>query len=213
MNKIFKTMLAAAAVAMTFTATAQMSGKELSKELKDKVEKECRKDAKTLEKDGWRTAPGALTLEKQLQQSRYAALDKTSDGKGMYLTASLNVTGGNYSIAKKMGQSRAAEELAMSMKNEVKVMVENSMANQGVTPKEMESIDQFISKSTATASATLQDVNTIFEISREKGDQVEYQVTLALNKVEAMNKVKAAMEKSMKSSGSEELWSKVKGAF
>ena len=92
-------------------------------------------------------------------------------------------------------------------------MVENSMANQGVTPEEMESIDQFIAKSSATASATLQDVKTIFEISREKGDQVEYQVTLALNKIEAMAKVKAAMERSMKNSGSEELWSKVESAF
>ncbi|MFR9650778.1 MAG: hypothetical protein SNG35_01985 [Rikenellaceae bacterium] len=213
MNKIFKLFLATAAVAMTFTATAQMSGKELSKELKDRVEKDCRKDAKQLEKDGWRTAPGALSLEKQLQITRYAMLDKTSEGADVYSTATHIVTAANYSIAKGMGQSRASNELAANLKNEVKEMVENSMANQGVTPQEMEAVDQFLSKSSSTASAKLQGVKTTFEATRDKGGMVEYQVTIVLKKAEAIEQLKAAMEKAMKSENSAALWSKVEGAF
>ena len=60
---------------MAAPAMAQQSSKELKKELRAKVERDCRKDAKQLEKDGWKVMPGKLPIEKQMQNARFAELD------------------------------------------------------------------------------------------------------------------------------------------
>ena len=213
MKRVFRLMITAAVVVMTLSASAQMSNKELSKELKARVEKDCRKDAKQLTKDGWRTAPGALSLEKQLQVSRYAMLDKTADDEAVNIIATQVVTGANFSIAKGMGQSRAASELATKIKNEVKTQVENSIASQGVAPEEIQAVDQYLQKSSATASATLRDVETLFEVFRNVNGMVEYQITVAIDRQEALSVLKDALEKEMKSNNNAELWSKVNAAF
>ena len=42
--------------------------KASKKELNEKASKDARKEAKKLSKEGWKTAPGALPLEKQLDK-------------------------------------------------------------------------------------------------------------------------------------------------
>ena len=47
----------------------QELAKASKKELNEKAGKAARKEAKRLSKEGWKTAPGALPLEKQLDKS------------------------------------------------------------------------------------------------------------------------------------------------
>ena len=69
-------MMLLSASGMTYAQTTKEQRKERQelakaskKELNEKASKAARKEAKRLSKEGWKTAPGALPLEKQLDKS------------------------------------------------------------------------------------------------------------------------------------------------
>ena len=80
MKKLLMIMMAAVVACGTVMAADQPTAKELRKErqeiqkmakkdLKAKVDKNTRKEAKRLKKEGWQVKPGALPLEKQLERA------------------------------------------------------------------------------------------------------------------------------------------------
>ena len=59
--------------------TAQLKAKQAKSVLKEKASKDARKEAKKMEKEGWKVSPGALPLEKQLDRAYMYALDIDED--------------------------------------------------------------------------------------------------------------------------------------
>lgn len=174
------------------TVGAQSSSKELKKDLKAKVEKDCRKTAKKLEKEGWKVMPGKLSLERQIQDSRYAELDKDKNGEKMYFTGTHKSIGGNYSAAKKIADDRARTELAEHISTTISELIKGKLSNTDYGEKDIEVIDEFVSANKNLVSVALQGVFPVLEIYREKDDKTEVQVMVKTNAAEALKLAKKA---------------------
>lgn len=171
---------------------AQSSDKTLKKDLKAKVEKDCRKTAKKLEKEGWKVMPGKLPLERQIQDSRYAELDKDKNGEKMYFTGTHKTIGGNYSAAKKIADDRARTELAGHISATISELIKGKLSSTDYGDKDIEVIDEFVSANKNLVSVALQGVFPVLEIYREKDDKTEVQVMVKTNAAEALKLAKKA---------------------
>lgn len=174
------------------TIEAQSTNKQLKKDLKSKVEKDCRKTAKQLKKDGWKVMPGKLPLERQIQDSRYAELDKNKEGERLYFTGTHQATGGNYSAAKKIADDRARMELAESISMTLSELIKGKLSNTDYGEKDIEVIDEFVSANKNLVSVSLQGVYPVLEIYREKDGAVEVQVMVKTNAEKALKQAKRA---------------------
>lgn len=167
---------------------AQDNTKELKKDLTSRVEKDARKTAKTYEKEGWKVMPGKLPLERQIQDSRYAELEKDEQGKRVYLTGTHMATGGNYSAAKKIADSRAKTELAEQLNSRIDEIIKDNVSNNDYGDKDIEVIDKCISANKHLVSARLNEAIPVLEIFRE-GTNNTYEVQV-FYKIEAKSAIK-----------------------
>lgn len=167
---------------------AQDNTKELKKDLTARVEKDARKTAKTYEKEGWKVMPGKLPLERQIQDCRYAELEKDGQGKRVYLTGTHMATGGNYSAAKKIADSRAKTELAEQLNSRIDEIIKDNVSNNDYGDKDIEVIDKCISANKHLVSARLNEAIPVLEIFRE-GTNNTYEVQV-FYKIEAKSAIK-----------------------
>jgi len=194
MKTFFKLFVCSLAFLFVYaTAEAQVSDKKLKKDLKSKVEKDCRKTAKQLEKEGWKVMPGKLPLERQIQDSRYAELDKDKNGNKLYLTGTHKAIGGNYSAAKKIADDRARMELAANINSTLSEMIKGKLSSTNYGEGDLETIDEFVSTNKNLVSVALQGVFPVLEIYREKDNGVvEVQVMVKTNAADALKLAKKA---------------------
>lgn len=170
--------------------TAQNTDKELKKDLKSKVDKDSRKTAKSLEKDGWGVMPGKLPMERQIQESRYAELSLDKNGDRLYFTATHKSVGGNYSSAKKIANSRVLDELAEQVSVAVTAIVENNVSTMNFGDNDLETIDKCISASKQTVAATLRGAISVLDIFKQNDNNCEIQVMYKMNVQKALKLTK-----------------------
>lgn len=193
MKTIIKVFVCSLALLFAGSAVNAQSGdKQLKKDLKAKVEKDCRKTAKKLEKEGWKVMPGKLPLERQIQDSRFAELDKDKNGEKLYFTGTHQSIGGNYSAAKKIADDRARMELAEHINSTLSELIKGKLSNTDYGEKDIEVIDEFVSANKNLVSVALQGVFPVLEIYREKDDKVEVQVMVKTNAADALKLAKKA---------------------
>lgn len=97
------------AAPLTMNADNQKAAK---KELDSKSSKTARKEAKKLEKEGWKAAPGALPLEKQLDRSYLKQQEEDELGYPKFLMSEAMSIGENYDAAKAQAYELAKQNLA-----------------------------------------------------------------------------------------------------
>ena len=176
------------AMLATGIVSAQSSDKDLKKDLKSKITKECRKSAKQLEKDGWEVMPGMLLLERQIRDSRYAQLDKDEEGKDLNFVATHESQGGNYSMAKKIASSRALVDLAGQISTQVASVVENNTSNMNFGDGDLEFVGNCISSSKQKISAKLSGAKAVLDIFRINEDGMyEVRVMYVINASQSLN--------------------------
>lgn len=171
-------------------AYAQMSDKELKKELRERVDRDSKKSAKELTKEGWKVMPGKLPLEKQIAESKYTELDEDEGGEKRFFMGTHQAVGGNYTAAKQIADNRARVELAQSVYTAIAQKIEDQVANTDFGEGDMATIDEFVSANKSIVAAQLQGVVPVLEIYREKSKgQFEVRVMVT---IEAQKALKAA---------------------
>ena len=205
--KIRNFILAALAISFSFFVTeAQGATKEEKKALTEKVVKQCRKDAKKMEKEGWKIIPGKLPLERQLERSQLAQLKTTDKGESFYFIGSANVKGGNYTIAKQMADNNAKAEIVRNISEAIASKMTQEFANLDLGEDEMEMNKEFIAATKAVASLTLQGVEYLTEIYREVSNGVvEAQVVVAVPQEKAYQSAKEVIKSELKAKSSQYL--------
>ena len=113
-------------------------------ELRAKVDKTTKKEAKRLAKEGWTVSPGALPLEKQLERSYLMAFEYDENMFPKYIIASAQAIGENYDAAKTAATSLATTNLAGQIQTEVKALIENTVANQQLGAEDATSIAETV---------------------------------------------------------------------
>ena len=173
--------LIAISLVLSTAAIAQSTNKELKKDLRSKIDRDCKKTAKKLTKEGWEVMPGKLSLERQIQNSRYAELAVMEDNKRQYFTATHSATGGNYSAAKKMVSSRALTELAEQVSSTITSIVDNNISNMNFGDNDLEIIDKCVSASKHTVASKLNGAIAVLDIFRQNNNNCEVRVMYKLD--------------------------------
>lgn len=204
----------ALAICATGNASAQLT-KEQKKErqelvkssksmLNEKATKTARKEAKSLAKEGWTAAPGALPLEKQLDKSYMMQMEYDEDMYPKYIMAEAISIGGNYDAAKMQALELAKQNLAGQIQTEVTALIENTVANEQLGAEEAESVTRSISAAKNLISQSIGRTITVVEVFRTlKNKNKEVLVRIAYNGDMAKKAAKNAVHQDLEKRGDE----------
>ena len=176
--------------------------KTLNKDLKQKAIKGARKEAKQLEKEGFKTLPGKLPIDKQLENSWQKQVEIDSDGNPYWYIASSRAVGGNQQAAAMQATSTAKVDLAGQIQTKVTQLIETKAANNDMGQEEAVSLTEVVGVSKSLISATLSRTIPLVEIYKTLPNKnVEMMVTLGYS-MDAANKmaVKAIRDELAKKS-------------
>lgn len=169
--------------------------KASKKEMNEKASKAARKEAKRLTKEGWKTAPGALPLDKQLDRSYMMQYQYDEDGYPKFIMAEAMSIGGNYDAAKMQALELAKQNLAGQIQTEVTSLIENTVANEQMDQSEAESVTRSVMAGKNLISQSIGRVIPVVESYRVvNGNNREVLVRVAYS----MDMAKAAAKKAVK---------------
>ena len=176
---------------------------KLSKaDLNVKASKAARKEAKTLKKQGWQIAPGALPLEKQLDKSYMMQQEFDEDLFPKYLMGEALSIGQNYDAAKMQALELAKQNLAGQIQTEVTALIENTVANKQLEPEDAASVVQSISAGKNLISQSIGRVITVVETYRTVSNKnKEVLVRIAYNSEMAKAAAKKAIREDLEKKG------------
>ena len=178
--------------------------KQAEKELTSRVDKATRKEAKRLLREGWSPAPGALPMEKQLERSYLMQYQLDDNGYPLYLMSEAISVGSSYDAAKMQALELAKQNLAGQIQTEMTALIENTVANNQISPDEVASITQTVNASKNIVSQSLGRVIPIVEVYRTtKGKNKEVLVRIAYNAQMANEAAKKTIRKELENKGVE----------
>lgn len=172
------------------------------KDLKAKVDKNTRKEAKRLKKEGWQVKPGALPLEKQLERAYLMQYEYDENQFPKYIMGEASSVGENYDAAKVAANSLAVTNLAGNIQTEVTALLENTVANKQLSPEEAASISETVMSSKNLISQSIGrtvPVMECFRINSKKNHEVL--VRIAYNSEMAKEAAKKAVREELEKKG------------
>ena len=180
----------------------QELAKATKKELNEKASKAARKEAKKLEKEGWRTAPGALPLHKQLDKAFLMQYQYDTDGFPQFIMAEGMSIGGNYDAAKMQALELAKQNLAGQIQTEVTALIENTVANEQMNQSEAASVTRSVMAAKNLISQSIGRVVPIVETYRVvNGKNREVLIRIAYSQEMAKTAAKKAVKKELEQRG------------
>ena len=203
------TMMLLATSGVSYAQTTKEQRKERKelakaskKELNEKSTKSAQKEAKKLSKEGWKTAPGALPLDKQLDQSYMMQYQFDADGFPEFIMAEAMSTGGNYDAAKLQALELAKQNLAGQIQTEVTALIENTVANEQMDQGEAASVARSVMASKNLISQSIGRVLPVVEVYRDlKNNNKEVLVRVAYSQKMAKAAAKNAVKKELEERG------------
>lgn len=179
-------------------ATAKLSKSELN----EKASKAARKEAKTLKKQGWQNAPGALPIDKQLDKSYMMQYEYDEDMFPKYIMGEAMSIGQNYDGAKMQALELAKQNLAGQIQTEVTALIENTVANEQLAPEEAASVTKSVMASKNLISQSIGRTLPVVELYRTLSNKnKEVLVRIAYNSKMAKAAAKAAVRKDLEKRG------------
>lgn len=176
--------------------------KMAKEELKAKVDKSVKKEAKRLAKEGWMVSPGALPLEKQLERSMMMELEYDTDMYPKYIIANAQSIGENYDGAKMAATSIAITNLAGQIQTEVTALIENTVANSQMAAETAATVTESVMASKNLISQSIGRVITVMECYRILSNKNrEVMVRIAYNGDMAKKIAKDAIREDLKQKG------------
>jgi Ni/Co efflux regulator RcnB len=176
--------------------------KMAKKELKARVDRTTRKEAKRLKKEGWQVKPGALPLEKQLERAYLMQYEYDENQFPKYIMGEASSVGENYDAAKVAANSLAVTNLAGNIQTEVTALLENTVANKQLSPEEAASISETVMASKNLISQSIGrtvPVMECFRINSKKNHEVL--VRIAYNSEMAKEAAKKAVRDELEKKG------------
>lgn len=176
----------------SYAAKKKSTADAAKSEISANVDKDSRKSAKALIKDGWQILPGRVELDKQIERSKIAEVSVDADGNNIYILGTHQAVGGNYSAAKNAATVRAKAELASNVKDHIKQIISDKNANSYQDANNIQLLDETVAAIMSNVDLELANVTNLLEIYRNVDNQkCEVMITLAV-KIEPI--VKKATE-------------------
>ncbi len=180
----------------------QELAKASKKELNGKASKAARKEAKRLSKEGWKTAPGALPLDKQLDKSYLMQYQYDADGFPQFIMAEGMSVGGNYDAAKMQALELAKQNLAGQIQTEITALIDNTVANEQMDQSDAASVTRSVMASKNLISQSIGRVVPVVETYRAvDGNNREVLVRIAYSQAMAKAAAKKAVKQELEERG------------
>jgi len=196
--KKFYILLLAAMFLVSVTA-AQKTEKELKKDVKEKAIKEARKEAKNLSKQGWKTNPGSLPLDKLVEDAWMKQYQTDENGQPSYITADGNGVAETKSVAEAQAVELGKLQLAGLIESNIASIVKGNLANAQESTQEATSVTEIIQSSKNIIAQQLGYINPNFKIYRDlKDKKIEVQVRIFYETKQSFAIAKKAIRKELK---------------
>ena len=176
--------------------------KASKKELSQKATKAARKEAKRMRKEGWKTTPGALPLDKQLDKSYLMQYEYDENMFPKYIMGEAMSIGENYDAAKMQALELAKQNLAGQIQAEVTALIENTVANKQLAQEQAASITQSVQSSKSLISQRIGRMIPVVETYRVAANgNKEVLVRMAYNSQMAREAAKNAIREDLEKKG------------
>lgn len=151
--------------------------KELQEFLYKKAEKMAIKEAKKLEKEGWKTM--GLPIAKQLDETWMKMYDREPSGYPRYIWAQEMATANSFAAAQSQADNVAKLRIASQVSSSVAALTDVALANQEISSKEAASITKTVENAKIIVSQKLGRVFKTLEIYQELSNG-NYRVRVAV---------------------------------
>lgn len=175
--------------------------KESRSAVNEKATKAARKEAKRMEKEGWKTAPGSLPLEKQLDRSYLMQYEYDDDNLPKYIIGEAMSTGGNYDAAKVQSMELARQNLASQIQSEVAGIIENTVSNKQLDESKANSITETVMASKSLITQSLGRIIPVVECYRDTQQGKEVRVVVAYSTNMAKQVTSRAIKEELEKKG------------
>lgn len=170
----------------------------LDKDLRKKAIKNARKEAKKLEKEGFKTLVGKLPLAKQIETSWEKQAELDINGNPYWYIASSRIIGVNQSSAAMQATNTAKIELAGQIQTKVSQLIEAKVANDDMGQEEAAGLSNVVASSKSIIFSTLGRIIPLVEVYRTLPNQnVEVMVTIGYSIQEANKQAVNAIRKEL----------------
>lgn len=197
MKTSFKLIVAATFFLFATNVIQAQSEKQLKKDVSSKAMKGARKEAKAYKKAGYYVAPGAIMIDKQLENAWMTQYEVNENGEPKYIVATGNSVAETQTAAKLQATETAKLELAGQISTQIAALIENSIANQQLNNEDAASITKTVAASKNLIAQELGRVMPLVEIYKKIGTNVEANVRLAYNVDTAYDVAKKVIRKSL----------------
>ena len=173
--------------------------RQLRRVIKKRAVRDARKESRKLRRQGYYVAPGAIPLDRQIEEAWKRQYDRTDDGFPVYIIATGNAVANTSSAAKLQATELAKLELAGSISTQVMALIESNIANEQLSTREANSVSKTVAASTNTIAANLGRTLVLVEIYRKvkKTTNIEASVRMAYNSKKAMEMAKKSIRKQL----------------
>ncbi len=144
---------------------AQKDQKEIRKAVYQKSEKMAMKEAKKLEKAGWKTM--GLPIAKQLDETWVKMYDREPNGYPRYIWAQEMATANTFAAAQSQADNVAKLRIASQISSSIAALTDIALANQEISAKEAASITKTVENAKVIVSQKLGRTFKTMEIYQE----------------------------------------------
>jgi len=160
-------------------ATSQTNSKDLRADLKDKAIREARKEARSMEKDGWAVAPGSLPLAKVLENTWMKQVTQDDNGNVKYIYADGNAVAETKSVAEMQAIELGKLQLAGLIQTNMSSLISANIGNAQLSTQDAASVTEIVQSAKNMIAMELGYVDPSFKLFRNIGkDKIEVQVRL-----------------------------------
>ena len=168
------------------------------------AEKAIKKEVKALTKEGWKVAPGNLSMELQLKESYAKALDKDAYGYDNFVSGEAMTTGETYDAALFQATNLAKLDMAAKIQTEVTELIDNKLANKQLSEKQAVSLAQSVASSKSLVVQKIGRVITPVKMYRDlPNGNVEVRAVIYYSHKLAMDAVKQSLREDLEQKADE----------
>ena len=194
--KIILVLMSVICASAMFAQTSKNEMKEMIKarkaalnytesQLKTKVLKDAKKQAKLMKKEGWLPAVGTLDIEKQLTDV-YVKQFATDGNFPRYIIGKGIAQSSTLGMARKHAIARARVDIANQMSEEVAALTEMTESNVELSKQDVETVAKMLETSKLLSQKSLGKTEVISETYRNGQDKTEVQVIVCYESKEAI---------------------------
>lgn len=164
------------------------------KQVSDNVWKQAKKEAKAWKKQGWKSSPGAPSLEQQMNDALMYKYEL--DGEfPRYIVGRSSAVANSFGLARKQAIARARADIASAIQTEVTELLEDSELNVEMSDSEVESAGKMLATGQQFVQQTIGRTDVVFEAYREINGKTEVMVNVGYDGRAAKSAVLKLFEK------------------